>query len=366
MDVQIYCVRWYDDSRLDEDVYDHIQRRLDATDEYNGTVSCPAQATDPGAPADITDACGRTVSAVLVGSTDTPNPVTCNGTRVWTYRYTACDGTTTADWTKTYTITYSGGLTPPTNTTATVSCPAQATDPGAPADITDACGRTVSAVLVGSTDTPNPVTCEGTRVWTYRYTACDGTTTADWTHTYTIDDNIKPTGSNPAPTNVKCIVDVPLPNVNVVIDEMDNCGGQVVVTLFNDSNNAGLGCASNPYIVARIYRLTDCANNFTDVTNTITVIDDVIPSITCPDTRTKVLNSTCKYTLEDFTSLATVSDNCGGTPTVTQSPAVGTMYMGEQTVAVTLTATDDCGNMNSCTFNVVLEDNTPPPFDRLP
>ncbi|MBK8643237.1 MAG: hypothetical protein IPN15_13775, partial [Saprospiraceae bacterium] len=110
------------------------------------TVSCPAQATDPGAPADITDACGRTVSAVLVGSTDTPNPVTCNGTRVWTYRYTACDGTTTADWTKTYTITYSGGLTPPTNTTATVSCPAQATDPGAPADITDACGRTVSAV----------------------------------------------------------------------------------------------------------------------------------------------------------------------------------------------------------------------------
>ncbi|MBK8643238.1 MAG: hypothetical protein IPN15_13780 [Saprospiraceae bacterium] len=164
----------------------HTAAVLTPPTNTTATVSCPAQATDPGAPADITDACGRTVSAVLVGSTDTPNPVTCNGTRVWTYRYTACDGTTAADWTKTYTITYSGGLTPPTNTTATVSCPAQATDPGAPADITDACGRTVSAVLVGSTDTPNPVTCNGTRVWTYRYTACDGTTTADWTKTYTI------------------------------------------------------------------------------------------------------------------------------------------------------------------------------------
>jgi hypothetical protein len=70
---------------------------------------------------------------------------------VWTYRYTACDGTTTADWTYTYTIIYSGGLTPPANTTATVSCPASATDPGAPAAILDACGRTVTAAFVSRT-----------------------------------------------------------------------------------------------------------------------------------------------------------------------------------------------------------------------
>ncbi len=90
----------------------------------------------------------------------------------------------TADWTRAYTIDYSGGLTAPSDSTSTVGCPADATDPGAPADIPDACGRTVSAVLVGSTQAP---ACEGTVVWTYRYTACDNTTTADWTHTYTID-----------------------------------------------------------------------------------------------------------------------------------------------------------------------------------
>ena len=87
---------------------------------------------------------------------------------------------------KTYTVTYSGGLTPPANTTETVSCPADATNPGAPANILDACGRTVSAAFVAMEQTPDPVTCNGTIVWRYRYTACDGTTTADWTKTYTV------------------------------------------------------------------------------------------------------------------------------------------------------------------------------------
>jgi hypothetical protein len=73
------------------------------------------------------------VSAVLVGSVETPD---CEGTVVWTYRYTACDGTS-ADWTYTYTVDYTSAL---------------------PADITDGCGRTVSAVLVGSVETPDPLT----------------------------------------------------------------------------------------------------------------------------------------------------------------------------------------------------------------
>src|SRR5688500_16734114 len=108
----------------------------------------------------------------------------CEGQVVWTYNYTACDGTTTATWTHTYTIEYIGGLTAPTSTTSTVSCPADAVNPGAPANIIDACGRTVTPVLVGSSTAP---ACEGQVVWTYNYTACDGTTTATWTHTYTIE-----------------------------------------------------------------------------------------------------------------------------------------------------------------------------------
>src|SRR4029453_9491736 len=89
------------------------------------------------------------------------------------------------DWTFTYTIDYTSTLTPPAPGTATVACPADAVDPGAPPTITDACGNILTAVLIGSTATPDPVTCDGTVVWTYRYTACDNSTVA-WTFINTI------------------------------------------------------------------------------------------------------------------------------------------------------------------------------------
>jgi hypothetical protein len=149
------------------------------------TVACAADAVDPGAPPTITDACGNILTAVLVGSVSTPDPITCDGSVVWTYRYTACDNTT-IDWTYTYTIAFTTTLTAPPAGASTVACAADAVDPGAPPTITDACGNILTAVLVGSVSTPDPITCDGSVVWTYRYTACDGST-VDWTYTYTID-----------------------------------------------------------------------------------------------------------------------------------------------------------------------------------
>src|SRR5690606_38862356 len=118
-------------------------------------------------------------SAVLVGSVSTPSMITCDGRRVCPLSYVHSYAIPIADWTYTYTVDYDGALTAPANESSTVVCPADAVDPGAPADITDACDRPVSAVLVGSVSTPATITCDGSVVWTYRYTACDGTTTAD-------------------------------------------------------------------------------------------------------------------------------------------------------------------------------------------
>src|SRR6202008_2055354 len=193
------------------------------------TVSCPANATDPGAPANIVDACGRTVTAAFVSRTPATGP-TCNGTVVYRYRYTACDGTTTADWTKTYTIIYSGGLTAPANGASTVSCPAQAVNPGAPANIVDACGRTVTAALVGSSTPPE---CNGDVVWTYRYTACDGTTTADWTYTYHVVYSGGLTAPANGETTISCPADATDPGAPA--DIADSCGRTVHATLVGSS-----------------------------------------------------------------------------------------------------------------------------------
>ncbi|HMK25466.1 MAG TPA: PKD domain-containing protein, partial [Chitinophagaceae bacterium] len=228
----------------------------------SSTVSCPAAAVNPGAPANILDACGRTVTPALVGST---TPPVCNGSVVWTYRYTACDGTTTADWTYTYTIIYSGGLTAPANGASTVSCPAQAGNPGAPANIVDACGRTVTPALVGST---TPPVCNGSVVWTYRYTACDNTTTADWTYTYTIIYSGGLTAPANATATVSCPADATDPGAPANI--ADACGRSVSAAFVSRTPETGPTC--NGTVVYR-YRYTACNGTTTaDWTKTYTII----------------------------------------------------------------------------------------------
>ena len=115
-----------------------------STPNGSATVACLANATAPTLPT-VTSNCGETLTPAAAVITDSPSSLTCEGTRTYAYAYTDCEGNT-ATWSYVYTIDYSGGLTAPSNTTATVSCPAAATDPGVPANITDACGRTVSAV----------------------------------------------------------------------------------------------------------------------------------------------------------------------------------------------------------------------------
>jgi gliding motility-associated-like protein len=155
--------------------------RLESTPK-SSVVSCLSSAVAPAEIPFAIDACDGTIAGVLSSVTDTPDELVCEGTRVYTYSYTNRSGKS-AYWKYTYTIKYSGSLTAPANTASTVSDPADAADPGPPPDITDDCGRRISPVLVGSS---KPL--QGNAViWTYRYTAIDCITTADWTHTYTID-----------------------------------------------------------------------------------------------------------------------------------------------------------------------------------
>ena len=307
------------------------------------TVSCPANATDPGAPADITDACSRTVSAVLVGSVDAPNPVTCEGTRTWTYRYTACDNLTTADWTHTYTIDYSGGLTAPALGTSTVSCPANATDPGAPADITDACSRTVSAVLVGSVDAPNPVTCEGTRTWTYRYTACDLSTTVDWTHTYTITLTSPIVPSNGAST-VECIGDATQVAAPVVTD---SCGNNLTAVI---TENADPGCGGDKIYT---YTYTDCANNISVYTYTYTVIDTIPPTAS----TLAPVNVQCLVDVpaQNILDVLGETDNCS-IPVVTFVSDVSNGNSDPEIITRTYKVTDACGNFINVIQSITVDD----------
>ncbi len=85
----------------------------------------------------------------------------------------------------------------PANGSSTVACPALAVAPTSPS-VLDNCGRTltVSAPVISAAPA-----CSGTQTYTYTYTSCSGTT-YPWVYTYTINDNVLPTASNPAPISV--------------------------------------------------------------------------------------------------------------------------------------------------------------------
>jgi len=60
--------------------------------------------------------------------------------------------------------------------------------------------------------------------------------------------------------------------------------------------------------------------------------------------------ATCQVEMPDLGAFAV--DRCGGNTNVIQSPAVGSMLVGDQLLPVTLTATDGCGNRVSVTVAV--------------
>ena len=93
---------------------------------------------------------------------------------------------------------------------------------------------------------------------------------------------------------------------------------------------------------------------------TVTLKDVTKPNITCPANTTVAADGSCNGTVGAHAP-ASVSDNCTVTPTVTQSPASGTVLSGHNdSETVTLTANDGNGNTEFCMFTVTLKDVTPP------
>ncbi|UXP34110.1 HYR domain-containing protein [Reichenbachiella agarivorans] len=184
-------------------------------------------------------------------------------------------------------------------------------------------------------------------------TANDGDgNTKNCTFSVTPADNTKPTITCPADQNVSfdTSCEYTLLDYTTLATAADNCGTATV------TQSPAVGTVITASQVITLTATDDAGNTETCTFNVIPA-DDTKPMITCPSDQNVSFDTSCEYTLIDFTSLATASDNCG-TTTVTQSPAIGTMINAIQ--EITLTATDGNGNTETCTFNLIPEDNTKP------
>jgi len=223
-----------------------------------------------------------------------------------------------------------------------------------------ACSVSISGAQVnnGSSDPDNdpitltvsPSTLSGTGPHTVTLTVSDGEFSNDCAATVTLEDHL-----------------APVPNVANLPDEVGECTATVTPPTATDNcdgtrtattNDPTTYTAQGTYTVTWTY--TDLSGNTSTQTQTVIVDDNTPLTLVCPGNKTVVFAAnSCQSVLADYRNEATATDNCG-TITLSQSPAAGTTYTGEQTYTVTVTGTDVGGNTATCSFTVTLQDNTNP------
>lgn len=92
-------------------------------------------------------------------------------------------------------------------------------------------------------------------------------------------------------------------------------------------------------------------------TGTVTVIDELAPSLSCPANEQVTFDAgQTFYTLPDYVAAGdvTANDNCTASLTITQDPVAGTQ-LTQGNYFITFESTDASGNTGSCTFQVAVE-----------
>jgi hypothetical protein len=306
------------------------------------TIECGTPFTDPGATATV---CGNSVQVTVSGSVDIHTP----GNYTLTYSATANGFTTTA--TRNVTVT-------PDNTAPviqvlganpmTVECHTSFTDPGATAH--DACAGDFAATASGSVN----VNVVGTYVISYNATDPSGFAATPVTRTVNVVDTTAPAVTAPAAVTVytgsgasSCAVVVSDATLGTA-SATDSCYGSLSVT------RTGVP-AGNSFPVGQTtitYSATDPSNNTGTATQTVTVIDNTPPVISCPASIT--LEPTCPSGAIATYTAPVGTDNCAGATTARTAGLASGSVFPIGTTTVTYTVTDAAGNTASCSFQVTV------------
>ena len=324
------------------------------------TVTCAANIVLPTLPI-VTDNCGTILNPTGPVISTIP---TCEGDVTYTWTYTDCEGNTQL-YVHTVTIERAD-FTLPVNGSETVQCVSAVYQPTPPV-VTDACGTLISpsGPVVGGTY----VSCEGTRIYTWTYTDCEGNTHV-WTYTFNIDDNTAPVITTLAGSldgTVECS-DASAISAALLMTPTatDNCSEVVTMELVSDVTTQDITC-ENGYIRVRTWNFTDdCGNVSTDFVQTITVIDNTAPVIT---TLAGSLDVTVECSDASAISAAllmapTAIDNCSEVVTsnlVSDVTTPDATCVNGYVRVRTWNFTDDCDNVSAnFTQTITVEDNTAP------
>jgi len=235
---------------------------------------------------------------------------------------------------------------------------AQALSPSA----TDNCD--LSLVPVRTAGIFVPGICANTGTYTNTWTVTDdcGNMSSIYTQVISVSDVTPPVISTPAQNMVvECDGSGNLAELNAWLSAnagaigFDSCSATLAWTNNFSSLNDLCGLTGTTSVV---FTVTDLCGNSSQTSASFTIADTQAPAISCPSTVTAYLDpANC---LSGTVNLGTASatDVCSGPVTVTNNAVAGGFPVG--TNYVTWTATDACGNSDTCIQTVIVLDTTAP------
>ena len=358
-----------------------ITRTYNFTDACGNASSCTQIITindnippTISGPADQTFGCNPTIPAANIGlitASDNCTGVTvsalpdqisggCTKTLVRTYRATDGCGNT-SDWVQTFTYTYD--VTAPVITAtgsvannSDLGCNPTASQIEAAlgsATATDACGAVTVDV---TTDAVVNNGCMRSQTRNFSSTdGCGNTSSETRTISWKVDLTapvITATGSVANGADLGCNPSAAVINAALgTATATDNCD-QVTVSATDGAVSVN-GCQNSQ---TRTFTSTDACGNTSSETRTISwKVDTEAPVVTCNSGSGDI--TVCVGDAGNISFVSTATDNCDGTVPVTCVRSDGLTLEDAYpvgTTTVTCTATDECGNVGTCSFNVIV------------
>jgi len=216
---------------------------------------------------------------------------------------------------------------------------------------------------------PNEGSSVGPGNYSIVYVAIDGNNNTDTcSFTVTVTDTISPQITCPSSqtvytTSSSCAYTVSGAEFDPT-SISDNCAVIVVSNDFNGTNSLNgsiLPLGQNTIL----WTVTDSSGNINSCSFTVTVTDTISPQITCPQDMTLPTNmGSCGFVATGgILDPTTISDNCSIsfiTNNINTSWSLDNTDFPIGTDTIVWTVTDSTGNMNSCSFVLIVEDTTSP------
>lgn len=235
-------------------------------------------------------------------------------------------------------------------------------------------GPTGTQVTLNGTGSSDPDGDALTHIWSGPFGTASGSTPivtlplGTHTITLTVNDSKGGTATDQVVVTVKDTT-APVPDLASLPNVTGECSAQITSPPTATDNCAGVitGTTSDPLSYSQqgtftvTWTFSDGKGNTSSQTQTVIVVDQTPPAITCPS------NQTAECTGPNGAAVSfspTATDNCTASPMLGCNPPSGSLFaLG--TTTDTCTATDAAINQTTCSFAVTVVDTTPPSLSAL-